>query len=82
MFLRKSTKQASIQMQPVENQLPLPSVAPPSVNTTTKFKYVDVGLEEYTQIIFKELNQIAERIKNAQINLNDMQDQIDLLETC
>lgn len=82
MSSRKSSKQAVLQMQPSENQLPLPSVAPSSMNITHKFKYVDVGLEEYTQIIFKELNQVAERIRKVQDDLVVMQSKIESLETC
>ena len=60
----------------------MPSVAPSSINITSRFKYVDVGLEEYKQIIFKELNQIADRVKKVQDNLVEMQKSINKLETC
>lgn len=80
---RKSTKQAVF--QPRIDELPKSdesAVSSSSMNTITKFKYADVGLNEYAQIIFKELNQIAERLKKVQINLVDMNDQIAFLETC
>ena len=53
-----------------------------TLSTKTEFKYVDVGLKEYYEIISKEIKRIADRVEKVQLNLVQMQDQIEYLEIC
>lgn len=81
MNTRKSSRQLLTLNRSNSNSTSQPSNQS-TLSTKTEFKYVDVGLKEYYEIISKEIKRIADRVEKVQLNLVQMQDQIEYLEIC
>ena len=57
------------------------SCSPENIKQTV-YKYEEVGLIDFTKIMFRELKAIGDRVEKAQNNIVQMQSSIDLLEIC